>query len=136
MAEALDELPDHAERRRQEERVAAPERTERARASILRYGPLAVFAARFVAGVRFMAGPLAGSSGLPPWRFLIANLLGAIVYVPMVVGAGYAVGYGVGDRIERWRHAVGDTGRYALIALALAAIAAWIVLALRDRSRS
>lgn len=115
---------------------AAPERTERARAFILRYGPLAVFVARFVAGLRFMAGPIAGSTGLPPMRFVIANLLGALVYVPIVVGAGYAIGYGVGDRIERLRHAAGHTERYALLALVLAAIVVWSVLALRSRRRA
>jgi membrane protein DedA with SNARE-associated domain len=115
--------------------AAAPERTERARAFILRYGPLAVFVARFVAGLRFMAGPLAGSAGLPPWRFAVANLLGAVVYVPIIVSAGYAIGYGVGDRIERLRQAAGYTERYALIAVALAAIVAWGALVLRGRGR-
>ena len=77
-----------------------PERIERMQGLVLRYGMLAVFVARFVAGLRFMAGPLAGSTGLSPLRFFIANLLGAVVYVPIAVGAGYAVGYGLGDRIE------------------------------------
>jgi membrane protein DedA with SNARE-associated domain len=116
--------------------TAAPERFERARAFILRYGAIAVFAARFVAGLRFMAGPLAGSSGLPPPHFFIANLLGAMIYVPIVVGAGYAVGYGFGDYIERLRRAAGDAERVVLIALALAAIIAWVVLARRARRRS
>ena len=66
---------------------------------------LAVFVARFVAGLRFMAGPLAGSTGLDPWRFFVANLLGAMIYVPVIVGLGYGVGYGLGHRIEELRHA-------------------------------
>ncbi len=59
-----------------------------------RYGPVGVFLARFVIGLRFMAGPLAGSLGLSPFSFLLANVLGALVYVPLTVGEGYAVGYG------------------------------------------
>ncbi len=59
-----------------------------------RYGPFGVFIARFVTGLRFMAGPLAGSMGLEPVPFFLANTLGAICYVPIMVGAGYAVGYG------------------------------------------
>ena len=116
--------------------AASPERAERARAFVLRHGMLAVFAARFVTGLRFMAGPLAGSSGLAPARFVIANALGAVVYVPIVVGAGYAIGYGLGDRIERLRRAAGDTERVVLVALALAAIVAWVVLARRGRRRA
>ena len=74
-----------------------PERIERMQQLVLRYGMVAVFVARFVAGLRFMAGPLAGSTGLSPVRFFIANLLGAAVYVPVAVGAGYAVGYGLSE---------------------------------------
>ena len=64
------------------------------RGFVHRYGPVGVFLARFVIGLRFMAGPLAGSMGLPPLTFLLANVLGALVYVPVTVGEGYAVGYG------------------------------------------
>ncbi len=71
-----------------------PERLDRMRRFVHRYGPVGVFLARFVIGLRFMAGPLAGSMGLPPLTFLIANVLGALVYVPLTVGEGYAVGYG------------------------------------------
>ena len=73
-----------------------PERIERMQGLVLRYGMLAVFVGRFVAGLRFMAGPLAGITGLSPLRFFIANLLGAIIYVPFAIGVGYAVGYGLG----------------------------------------
>jgi membrane protein DedA with SNARE-associated domain len=116
--------------------AAAPERADHARAFILRYGSMAVFAARFVAGLRFMAGPLAGSTGLSPGRFFTANVLGAIVYVPIIVGAGYAIGYGLGDSIERLRREAGYAEGIVLGALALAAIVAWIVLARRARRRS
>jgi membrane protein DedA with SNARE-associated domain len=115
--------------------AAAPERTERAQAFILRYGMLAVFAARFVTGLRFMAGPLAGSTGLAPARFVIANLLGAVVYVPIAAGAGYAIGFGLGDSIEELRRAAGYTERFVLITLALAAIIGWVVLARRGCRR-
>ena len=116
--------------------AAAPGRVERMQRFVVRHGMLAVFVARFVPGLRVMAGPLAGSSGLGPARFVIANLIGAVVYVPVVVGAGYAVGYGLGHHIERLRRAVGDADRLVLIALALAAVAAWVVLVRRGRRRS
>jgi membrane protein DedA with SNARE-associated domain len=84
-----------------------PPRLEAMRRFVKRYGPVAVFLARFVIGFRFLAGPLAGSLDLP-WRsFLIANVLGALVYVPIMVGMGYAVGVGLGGYVEPiWRAAV------------------------------
>src|SRR5262245_29773 len=96
---------------------------------VLRYGMLAVFVARFVAGLRFMAGPLAGSTGLSPIRFFVANLLGAMIYVPI---AG-AIGYGLGPQIERLRRAVGDL---AVIGLVILALVVWIALAARARMRA
>jgi membrane protein DedA with SNARE-associated domain len=116
--------------------AAAPAPTERARALILRHGAMAVFVARFVTGLRFMAGPLAGSTGLPPGRFFIANLLGAVVYAPIIVGAGYAIGYGLGETIERLRRDAGYAEPVVLAALALAALVTWIARARRARGRT
>jgi len=111
----------------------APQRLARMQRFVERYGMLSVFIARFVAGLRFMAGPLAGSSGLGIGRFLVANVLGAVVYVPVIVGAGYAVGYGLGDRIEWLRRVVGDAERFVWAALALGAAAVWLAVKRRAR---
>ena len=113
-----------------------PERIERMQELVLRYGMLAVFVARFVAGLRFMAGPLAGSTGLTPMRFFVANLLGAAVYVPVAVGAGYAIGYGLGDQIDRLRRAVGLAEHVLVIVLLLAAGLVWVWVSRRTRGRA
>ncbi len=113
-----------------------PERIERMQELVLRYGMLAVFVARFVAGLRFMAGPLAGSTGLTPMRFFVANLLGAAVYVPVAVGAGYAIGYGLGDKIDRLRRAFGEAEHLLVIALLLAAGLVWVWISRRARGRA
>ncbi len=63
------------------------QRFESMRGVIVRWGPLGVFVARFIAGLRFLAGPLAGACGLHFTTFISANVLGAIVYVPVAVGA-------------------------------------------------
>ncbi len=112
-----------------------PERIERMQQLVLRYGMVAVFVARFVAGLRFMAGPLAGSTGLSPVRFFIANLLGAAVYVPVAVGAGYAVGYGLSEQIDRLRRAAGEAEHVLIAAIVIAAAAAWLWLGRRARGR-
>jgi membrane protein DedA with SNARE-associated domain len=84
-----------------------PPRLETMRRFVQRFGPVAVFLARFIIGLRFLAGPLAGSLDLP-WRsFLLANVCGALVYVPRMVGMGYAVGVGLGGSVQPlWRAVV------------------------------
>ncbi|HEU4438117.1 MAG TPA: DedA family protein [Methylomirabilota bacterium] len=113
-----------------------PERLETMKAFVARRGPVAVFVARFIPGIRFTAGPLAGALGLPLASFLVANVAGAVVYVPVVVGAGYAVGYGFGAYVERLRYVIGEAERIVLVALllgVLALIALRIVQAVRQR---
>jgi membrane protein DedA with SNARE-associated domain len=106
-------------------RLSLP-RLERMRRFVQRYGPWGVFLARFVTGLRFMAGPLAGSVGLPFSVFFLANLLGALCYVPIMVGAGYAVGYGFRRCLrgllleENWIENVLLLGAAGLLVLALA----------------
>lgn len=75
---------------------------------INRYGPFAVFLARFTPGLRFMAGPLAGTVRMPVLKFVVSNTIGALLYVPLMVAAGYGVGYGFGQTIERAQRAVGE----------------------------
>ena len=113
-----------------------PERIGSMQAFVARRGPLAVFVARFIPGIRFMAGPLAGSLGLRFMPFFAANVLGALIYVPVAVGLGYAVGYGLGEYVERLRRVVGDLERMVLIVVLVGALAllGWRTLqTLRDR---
>lgn len=57
-----------------------------------RYGPVTIFFARFIFGMRVFAGPLAGVLRMP-WRaFAFFNLLGAAVWVTVIAGAGYLFG--------------------------------------------
>ena len=81
--------------------LVTPERLESVWRFVTRYGALGVFVARFIPGLRFMAGPLAGAAGLRTFPFVVANLLGAAIYVPYAVGIGYAIGYGFGAYVER-----------------------------------
>jgi len=90
---------------------------------VARYGPMGVFVARFLPGLRFMAGPLAGATGVGPLRFFVANVLGAALYVPLSVGIGYAVGYGLGDYVARLKRVVGEVERIVLAVAILAALA-------------
>lgn len=65
------------------------ERLLRAERYFEHYGVWTVFLARFIAGLRFMAGPLAGAFGMPFTRFLQYNLAGAVVYCSAMVSTAY-----------------------------------------------
>ena len=66
--------------------------------SFEKWGMWAVFFGRFVALLRIFAGPLAGVLRMPYWKFLIANVLGGIVWA----GGTTAVIYYVGIVAESW----------------------------------
>ena len=57
-----------------------------------RYGPATIFFARFVAGLRVIAGPLAGILRMEWQRFAIYNFLGATVWVTVIATVGYVFG--------------------------------------------
>jgi membrane protein DedA with SNARE-associated domain len=107
-----------------------PERLSAMEAFIERRGPFAVFVARFIPGIRFMAGPLAGGLGLRFLPFVLANVLGALVYVPVAVAGGYVIGYGLGDYVEQLRRVAGQV-EYLVLIVALASaigLIAWRIV--------
>jgi membrane protein DedA with SNARE-associated domain len=108
-------------------------RLYKARQFVGRYGWYGVFVARFVPGLRFMAGPVAGSAGLPFPRFLSANLLGGLVYVPISVGAGYFLGQSLGEALRQIERMVGKPEHLALLLVAFGVILILIWRALSTR---
>lgn len=100
--------------------LLTPRRLKSARGFVARYGSIAVFFARFVPGLRFLAGPTAGAMGLRFSSFFVSNVLGASLYVPVEVGIGYAIGYGAGDAIEGLRSVIGHIEHVVLISALLA----------------
>jgi membrane-associated protein len=65
-----------------------------------RYGALTIFFARFVFGMRIIAGPLAGVLRMPWRKFSLFNFLGAGLWVTVISGVGYLFGQHW-DRLER-----------------------------------
>ncbi|MDP9844181.1 DedA family protein [Streptosporangium lutulentum] len=76
-----------------------------------RYGMWTVFFGRFVALLRILAGPLAGAVRMPYWKFLIANVLGGIVWA----GGTTAVVYYLGRVAEKWLKGVSWAGLAAAV---------------------
>src|SRR5580698_7210783 len=78
------------------------------------YGPVTVFFARFVFGLRIIAGPMAGVLRMPWKKFLLFNFFGAALWVTVIAVAGYLFG-------RHWQLLVRDLGRFNLI-VAVAAV--------------
>src|ERR1700722_174495 len=92
------------------------QRCERLQLFFHTHGSKAVFMARFIAGVRFMAGPMGGAAGMPFFPFLGWYVLGAIVWGTL----GVTLGYLVGDEVYRITELAHHVQRWiALAALCL-----------------
>ena len=86
------------------------------------YGAVTIFFARFVFGMRIIAGPLAGVLRMPWRKFMVFNFLGATVWVTVISGAGYLFG-------RHWERLVKDMKVFdigvAVVVLVAAAILWW-----------
>jgi membrane protein DedA with SNARE-associated domain len=56
------------------------------------YGAATIFVARFIFGLRVIAGPLAGVLRMRWKRFAVFNFLGALLWVSVIAGVGYKFG--------------------------------------------
>ena len=56
------------------------------------YGAMTIFFARFIFGLRVIAGPLAGVLRMPWKRFAVFNFLGALLWVTVISLIGYKFG--------------------------------------------
>jgi membrane-associated protein len=82
-----------------------------------KYGAVTVFFARFVFGMRIIAGPLAGVLRMPWRKFLIFNFMGAAVWVTVISGAGYLFG-------RHWERLERDIKRFDVVVVVLLALVA------------
>lgn len=72
---------------------------ERGEQLFARYGAATIFFARFVFGMRIVAGPLAGVLRMPWKKFAVFNFLGAAVWVSVISSVGYLFGRHL-DKLE------------------------------------
>ena len=93
---------------------------ERGENLFARYGAVTIFFARFVFGMRIIAGPIAGVLRMPWRKFTVFNFLGAGLWVTVISGAGYLFGQHWG-RLER------DIKRFDMtVAMVVLLGAAWL----------
>jgi membrane protein DedA with SNARE-associated domain len=95
---------------------------ERGEELFARYGAVTVFFARFVFGLRIIAGPMAGVLRMPWRKFMVFNFLGAALWVTVIAGAGYLFG-------QHWERLQQDVRRIdisiAILLLVAAALLWW-----------
>lgn len=85
-----------------------------------RYGSFTIFFARFIAGLRIVAGPMAGISRMSWKQFAFWNFLGAITWVTVISLIGFSVG-------RNWDHLVLLVkGMNIVVAIAAAVIIAFV----------
>ena len=96
-----------------------------------RRGWFVVFVARFIAVLRIFAGPIAGITRMH-WRaFLIANALGAAIWVAAVMTVGLLVGSNLHRAVSIVEQA-GYAGFAVILLIVIAAVGLWF---LRQRKR-
>lgn len=104
---------------------------DRTRATIARYGGVAVLLGRFVAIVRAIMPAAAGAAGVRYRSFALFNVLGGIVW-----GAGYVVaGYLAGSAYAVVEREVGTGLAIAVGAVVVVAVAIWMARRHRDAGR-
>jgi len=91
-----------------------------------KYGVWTVFFGRFVALLRIFAGPMAGMLRMPYPKFLAANAAGGIAW-STTIGV---VAYKIGDNADK---IFGQVSVWALVAIAVVAVAAYVVYKIRRR---
>ncbi|MCX4833967.1 DedA family protein [Streptomyces sp. NBC_00006] len=72
--------------------------------SFEKWGMWAVFFGRFIALLRIFAGPLAGVLHMPYWKFLIANVLGGVIWAGGTTAVIYYVGVVAEDWLKRFSY--------------------------------
>lgn len=94
---------------------------DRGEATFAKYGAATVFVARFVFGLRVIAGPLAGVLKMPWRKFVVFNILGAIVWVSAITTVGALFGRHWDQVMEK----LGEVNGGILIAVVVVAAIWW-----------
>ena len=108
-----------------------PERYEKAERFFQKRGGGFVIVARFIEGLRQLNGIIAGTSSMPWRRFVVFNIIGAVLWV----GTWSMIGYFAGDHIDVIYREITKYSLYVLIGLVVVG-AAFIVRAWWRRRRS
>ncbi len=101
------------------------ESMEHLRERFLRHGERVVLLGRFVTLLRVLAGPIAGAVGMPYRRFLVANLLGAVLWASAMVSLAWLGGRWI--PLERLLDGVAGFGLAALLLAMAVVLVPWLL---------
>ena len=104
---------------------------DRAQALVLKHGHWAVFVARFITGLRVLAGPFAGAFLMPYPRFLLFNFSGAVVWAITIGCAGFLFGSNWGRLVRLFKEA-----DLVILAIVLLGAVVAIIVSFRRRRRA
>ncbi|MEU6384315.1 DedA family protein [Streptomyces bauhiniae] len=96
--------------------------------SFEKWGMWAVFVGRFIALLRIFAGPLAGVLRMPYWKFLIANVLGGVVWAGGTTAVVYYVGMVAEDWLKRFSW-------MALVAAIVVGLGSFVIMKRRSQRK-
>jgi len=104
----------------------------RVHALLRRWDVLALLLIRFLWGLRTVAPLVIGSSGIPPWRLVLFDFVGAVLWAFVLAGLGYFAG----QAVQYWMARLDLTVVLFLMALALVAGTVWNIVRARQRQKS
>jgi len=93
-----------------------------------KYGERSLLWAKFVPGLNTAAPPVAGMFGMPMWRFLLFDIMGAIVWAGSFLGLGWLFS----DQLEVVAHYAERLGVWLVVLMGFG-LAVYILLKLRER---
>jgi membrane protein DedA with SNARE-associated domain len=104
------------------QKVLSPEREEKLRGHFARHGFLTIVVGRHTPVLRAPVFFLAGASGVPLWKFLLADALSAAITVPIVVTLGFLFA----EHLAEIRAAIHEL-QWTVAGLVLVAVLCWIL---------
>ena len=99
---------------------------ERGESLFQKHGATTVFFARFIFGMRIIAGPMAGVLRMPWKQFVLFNFLGATLWVTVISLVGYFFG-------ENWSRLIKVMGRVNVV---IVLVALWVAVMVWRRYRA
>ena len=103
----------------------------RARLFFYKYGMMSIFGGRFLGPWRAVIPTVAGIMKMRHWRFQVANIASAIVWVPVMLVPGYVTGRSVGSMSSN-----GGNISIVISSILSVAIAIWITLVIIRKRRT
>lgn len=103
---------------------AAAARATRVQALVRRRDVAAILLLRFLYGLRTAAPIVIGSCGIPLWRLVVFDFIGAALWAFVVAGAGYFAG----EALQQWAGRMDASAVLFLMAIALFLGTAWTLI--------